>query len=103
LDCRVYARAALELFEQTRTIAKMEEPDYAKNPSKASSSNSFFDPKLIKAQQDQAKTIESHMFMQEMNESGRVITQSQQKAVKMHKFGQFGTKLKDFNPFAEDF
>jgi phage terminase large subunit GpA-like protein len=102
LDCRVYARGALELFEQTRTIAKMEEPDYVKNPSKASSSNDFFDPKLIKAVQNQAKTIESHMFLEEMQESGRVITQTQQKTAKQHKFGQFGSSLRDFNPFVDE-
>lgn len=102
LDCRVYARAALELAEQIRKIDKMEEPDYVKNASRTGSSNPFFDPKSIKIQQNQSKVIENIQFFEEMNESGRRIIQSPKKETQTHKFGQFGSHLMDFNPFADE-
>jgi phage terminase large subunit GpA-like protein len=102
LDCRVYARAALELVEQIRKIDRMEQPDYVKNPSKASSGNSFFDPKSIKIQQKEASQVENLQFFEELNESGRRIIQSPKKEQKMHQFGTFGSKLAEFNPFADE-
>jgi phage terminase large subunit GpA-like protein len=102
LDCRIYARAALELFEQTRTIARMEEPDYVKNPSRSASNHPFFDAKLIKAAQKQQKVTESFTFFEEMNEMGRKVIESPKKQAALRKFGQFGSSLRNFNPFKDE-
>jgi len=102
LDCRVYARGALELFEQTRKIAKMEQPDYVKNAAKTSTVHPFFDPNVNKIAKEQQQTVESMQFFEEINEMGRNIIENDEKRKKVHQFGTFGSKLRDFNPFKDE-
>ena len=102
LDCRVYARAALEIFEQTRKVAKMEQPDYVKNASKVGSIHPFYDPNLIKKVKEEQKTVENLQFIDELNDMGRNITDLRPKPPETHKLGKFGTSLREFNPFRDE-
>jgi phage terminase large subunit GpA-like protein len=101
LDCRVYARAALEIVEQTRKIAKMEQPDYVKNATKTGSVHPFFDHSVNKVAKDQQPTIESIAFYEDVNEMGRNIVDARKKPQDKSQFGSYGTKLQDFNPFSD--
>ena len=104
LDCRNYARAALELVEQTMPLAKMAEPDYALAQSGKEPKNPFFDAELIKNVQKQEKTTENYTFSEEIQETGRKIakmTENNPKHPLEGQFGSFGSKISNFDPYRD--
>jgi len=104
LDCRVYARSALELVEQTMKLERMKMPDYTVQNAKELQNqlnNPFFTEKVVKTPQNAVKTAETNEYLAEMAENQPKTT----RIAKNHPFfGQFGSnmlKATEFNPFED--
>lgn len=116
LDCRNYARAALELSEQTLTLLSMVNPDYVEEKIDTVS-NPYFDLAAIKKEQTiqkKEKTIEKYKIdlaeamadaSEELMERGpRVPIKPPESRNPLEKtFGKFGTHVSKIDPFRDDF
>jgi phage terminase large subunit GpA-like protein len=105
LDCRNYARAALELMEQTLPLNKMVEPDYVLKDEGKGTKNPFFDLEAIKKAQKVEKVTESYTFSEEISQNGPKIVQNAQNEQNhplSGTFGSFGTKLSNFDPYRDE-
>jgi phage terminase large subunit GpA-like protein len=104
LDCRNYARAALELVEQTMPLSRMVEPDFVLRDEGKGTKHPFFDANEVRNAQKQQKQEENYSFSEEIEENGRKITKmikNDPKKPLESQFGSFGTKLANFDPYAE--
>lgn len=113
LDCRNYARAALELVEQTGTLMNMEEPDYVDDKIDTVS-NPFYDlesirkAKAAKQQSNPATATTAPSFEEEIKpqppiqQGWRAVGEKETSPVA----GQFGAwgggSIRDFDPYRED-
>ena len=117
LDCRNYARAALELVEQTSTLAGMDAPDYWDPKVDTVSKHPFYDLEAIRAAQARTKAAgggasaidRSTTGIEEIAVEGKVVHRAVEKFGPNEPtegtWGSFGSNMsavKDFNPFSED-
>jgi phage terminase large subunit GpA-like protein len=106
LDCRNYARAALELIEQNTPLAKYREPDYLKGEGIATTATIDLTRSQVSAKTNEIneKTREKIDFNEEISENRGNPTKSTQNTSKhplFGKFGTFGSINKNFDPFQE--
>jgi len=116
LDCRNYARAALELVEQTMTLINMKGPDYHEKVDTVSNANPFFDVEAIRRiQASTHKNVleQGTIGIEEVGAEGKIVHREQygvgteaagQKPPAARDWGTFGSSqsIREFNPFSED-
>jgi phage terminase large subunit GpA-like protein len=101
LDCRVYARAALEIVERGGRLETWQEPDYAHEltaEEKKFYDMPFFAPNIIK------NTKNSPDLMQFNEETGKIVVKEEGSGVKhpfFDKIGQIGASKRPFDPFSD--
>jgi phage terminase large subunit GpA-like protein len=101
LDCRIYARAALELAEQRGALERMAEPDYVKD-AKTTANPTIFTPNSFKNTQKSAKIEqideEFNIYREIQEETGKKFT-GPTKGL----FGQFGATKSNLDLFSDEY